>query len=509
MTLPIAPEELDALPLASLQTHPVDTSYPEKASNVVSADRLTSHDYLVAFTHPYDADNPKDWATRTKWAVTSVLSATGFNRIMVSTIMAPALTTIAVEFHINSTEANMSLSVYLLATAFGPLLIGPLSEIYGRAPVLHASNIWFVVWNLVCGFSNSKGMLIAARLLAGFGASAVYALGGGVLGDLWRPEQRGWSLSVYSLIPLLGPAVGPIIGGYLTEGASWRWIYWATSIIQGVLVVFCLFIFKETYAPLILERRARRLRTEMGDVRYYTAVSKLHEGRSVRSIAQQSLSRPLRLLAFHPIIQAMASLGAFYYGILYIVIATFSTMYIGVYHESVATSGLHYIAHALGEILGSLIGGPLTDFVYSRLKAKGGRGDVPEYRVPLILPGAIIAPLGLLLYGWAIHFRTSWPVVDLGIVIIDFGLQIASQTIQGYIIDAYSDHVSSAIAAAQFLKSLTAFAFPLFANKLYEALGYGWGNSTLAFIGLGIGLPAPVLIWVYGARLRGKNASSY
>lgn len=109
--------------------------------------------------------------------------------------MAPALTTIASEFHMNSTEANMSLSVYLLATAFGPLLIGPLSESYGRAPVLHASNGWFLVWNLVCGFSNGQGMLIAARL-------PVYALGGGVLGDLWRREQRGWSLSVYSLIPL-------------------------------------------------------------------------------------------------------------------------------------------------------------------------------------------------------------------------------------------------------------------------------------------------------------------
>lgn len=99
--------------------------------------------------------------------------------------------------------------------------------------------------------------------------------------------------------------------------------------------------------------------------------------------------------------------------------------------------------------------------------------------------------------------------MDLGIVIIDSGLQIASQTIQAYIIDAYSDHVSSAIAAAQFLKSLTAFAFTLFANKMFETLGYGWGNSTLVFVGLGIDVPAPVMIWMYGARLRGKNSSSY
>ena len=153
-------------------------------------------------------DSPKDWPTVKKWTVTDVLSATGFNRIMVSTIMAPALSTIALELDMNSAESVMALSIYLLATAFGPLLIGPLSEIYGRAPILHFSNVWFLVWNIVCGFAKTKETLIAARFLAGFGASAIYALAGGVLGDIWRPEQRGKSLGVYLLIPLLGAAVG-------------------------------------------------------------------------------------------------------------------------------------------------------------------------------------------------------------------------------------------------------------------------------------------------------------
>jgi MFS family permease len=146
--------------------------------------------FLVAFDPHFDADNPKDWPTSRKWAVTDVLSATGFNRIMVSTIMAPALTTIAHELHMSPTEAVMSLSIYLLATAFGPLVMGPLSEVYGRSKVLHISNVWFLVWNIVCGFANTKETLIAARFLAGFGASSIYALGGGVLGDVWRPEQH-------------------------------------------------------------------------------------------------------------------------------------------------------------------------------------------------------------------------------------------------------------------------------------------------------------------------------
>lgn len=164
--------------------------------------------FLVAFDETYDAENPLDWPSGRKWMVTDVLSATGFNRIMVSTIMAPALSIIASELHMSATESAMSLSIYLLATAFGPLMIGPLSEVYGRTVVLHGSNVWFLVWNIACGFSKTKGTLIAARFLAGFGASAIYALAGGVLGDIWRPEQRGKSLGMYLLIPILGAAVG-------------------------------------------------------------------------------------------------------------------------------------------------------------------------------------------------------------------------------------------------------------------------------------------------------------
>jgi MFS family permease len=176
----------------------------------VSASARTKRDdpYLVAFEEPYDADNPKNWPTSRKWAVTDVLSATGFNRIMVSTIMAPALSSIATELDMSSIESVMSMSIYVLATALGPLFIGPLSEMYGRQVVLHASNIWFLVWNIACGFATTKGLLIAARFLAGFGASAIYALAGGVLSDIWRPDQRGRSLGMYLLIPLLGAAIG-------------------------------------------------------------------------------------------------------------------------------------------------------------------------------------------------------------------------------------------------------------------------------------------------------------
>lgn len=513
-----------------------------QADQAKPTDPRTDESFLIRFSTPFDHENPKDWPVARKWIITTVLSATGFNRVLVSTIIAPALSTISQELDMTSTESFMSLSVYLLATAFGPLVMGPLSEIYGRKPVLHASNIWFLVWNLICGFSNSKQMLIASRFLAGFGASAIFALANGVLADTWRPEQRGRSLGIYVIIPMLGAAVGmyldtvlkpycvkkyllmihcqlgPIIGGFIAARTTWRWMFWSTSGFQALATLISMIAFRETYEPKILNARANKKRQETGDNRYHTATG--HANATKKWILGRALIRPIHLLACHPIIQVSSIIAAFYYGVLYIVLSTFSDMWTKQYGMSVEISGLHYIAVALGEVTGSQICAKLMDKLYHVLKGRytlknrgpdhsqecnSGTGHTPESRMPCIIPGALFGPLGLFMYGWAAQYQLHWIVVDIGIFIAMLSMPITSMTMQAYIMEAYPEHTSSAGAAQQFLKSLTAFLFPLFAPALYATLGYGWGNSTIAFIGLLFGLPAPLIIWMYGARLRMRS----
>ncbi|KAJ5106563.1 efflux pump antibiotic resistance protein [Penicillium angulare] len=497
----MAAENNEDNPDSITATRPTDV----ELAQISSHPSKTENPFLVAFAEPFDADNPKDWRTGRKWAVTDVLSATGFNRIMVSTIMAPALGTIAKEFNMNSTESAMALSIYLLATAFGPLVIGPLSEVYGREYILHASGVWFLIWNMICGFSNSKEMLIASRFLAGFGASAIYALANGVLGDVWRPEQRGRSLGVYVLIPLLGAAVGPIIGGFMAERTTWRWMFWSTSIFQAVMMAVSFTAFQETHEPLILHRRAERIRRETGDSRYYTIHEHINANRSTVRVLAKALSRPIQLLAFHPVVQISSLISAFYYGILFIVLSTFSDLWTQGYHESIEISGLHYIAVALGQVVGSQLCGQMMDKLYQRLKARANGEPAPELRMPSVFPGCLFGSLGLFLYGWAAHYRLHWAVVDVGVFITMLGLQMTGLPLQAYVMEAYPEHTSSAGAAQQFMRSLTAFLFPLFAPKMYDTLGYGWGNSTIAFIGIFLGLPAPLIIWYFGAKLRVKS----
>lgn len=164
---------------------------------------------LVTWDGPDDSENPKNWSTKRKWAATFVVSSFTFISPVASSMVAPALTTIATDFGITSeVESQLVLSVFILAYAVGPLFLGPLSELFGRRKVLQLSNIFFFAFNLGCGFAQTSGQMIVFRFLSGLGGSAPLSIGGGVLGDCWLAHERGKAIAVYSLMPLIGPAVG-------------------------------------------------------------------------------------------------------------------------------------------------------------------------------------------------------------------------------------------------------------------------------------------------------------
>jgi multidrug resistance protein len=108
--------------------------------------------------------------------------------------------------------ASFVVSIYILGYSFGPLIIAPLSEIYGRVPIYHVTNILFVIFTVACAVSTSMGMLIAFRFLAGTVGATVLTIGGGTVADLFKAEERGAAMALWSVGPLLGPVIGPIAG---------------------------------------------------------------------------------------------------------------------------------------------------------------------------------------------------------------------------------------------------------------------------------------------------------
>ncbi|KAI6783460.1 uncharacterized protein J7T54_005489 [Emericellopsis cladophorae] len=485
------------------QRQPYEPSVSSSAS-VASQAAVLEDPNLVTWTGPDDPMNPHNWPRSRKWSSTLLVSCFTFISPIASTMLAPALPTMADELDTSSgLETYLLMSIFLLAYAVGPFVLAPLSEMYGRVVVLQSANLVFLLFNTVCGFATTKQQMLAFRFLSGLGGAAPQALGGGVLSDCWKAEERGRATAVYSLAPFLGPAIGPVAAGYLVQHASWRWIFWTVSIADALVQVLALLFLPETYRPKILAVKARRLRRATGNPDLHTEFDR--PDRSFARLLGQSLARPLIMLATQPTIQLTGLYRAYLYGLMYLVLASFPMVWEQQYGQAPGRASLNYLSLGVGFVVGLQVSGPLIDRVYRALKAKHNHPGRPEFRVPLMFPTAIIAPGGLLLYGLAAHHQTHWIVPNIGAALFALGLILSFQCAQTYVVDAYETYAASATGAAAFIRTMAGFGFPLFAPGLYDALGIARGNALLAGVAALICVLAPAVLWRYGERIRGRS----
>lgn len=260
----------------------IERSIPqdEPATNV-EAEVENEPSALVVFK---GSNDPRNWTGRQKWSIAGMISAmtllvytcslvrsihrlTGFRNL--STLMcAPAAPLILRDF--SSTDQlyeTLLVSIWELGEAFGPLLIAPVSEMYGRAPVYHSANVLFCNFSIASALSKNLNMLIVFRFFNGITVAFV-VLNPSIIGDMIITEQRGSAMSILTLSPLLGPVLGPGTGGYVSQSIGWRWLFWLAAIFAAAIEIVFAFFFRETYAVQILRQRAKMLRRQTDDQSY-------------------------------------------------------------------------------------------------------------------------------------------------------------------------------------------------------------------------------------------------
>nr|QPF70305.1 major facilitator superfamily transporter [Lasiodiplodia theobromae] len=454
---------------------------------------------IVDWDGPDDPENPMNWSKSKKWGAIAIVSLITFLIPLASSMFAPGVPELMAEF--NSTSEILSgfvVSVYVLGFAVGPLIIAPLSEMYGRLPLYHTCNVLFIIFNVACARSTSLGMLIAFRFLAGCVGASPLTLGGGTIADLIPREQRGTAMAIWVAGPCIGPVVGPLSGGFLSQAAGWRWTFYVVSIAAGVITV-CGFIFmSETYAIAILNRKVRRLKKLTGNS---SLRSKLDVGLSPRDLFFFSIVRPTKMLFRSPIVFLLSLYVAIAYAYLYILFTTFTLVYKEQYGFNTGTAGLTYLGIGIGSVIGQWVYTVWGNRSVRRALAKGN--FTPEKRLPLMFPGAAAMPIGLFWYGWTVEKHTHWIVPIIGTGFVGFGLMLIFMAPNTYLVDVYTLHAASAMAANTVLRSTFGAFIPLAGQSMYEALGLGWGNSLLGFVAIAL-IPIPVFFVKYGEALRKK-----
>ncbi|PYH90222.1 caffeine resistance protein 5 [Aspergillus ellipticus CBS 707.79] len=507
------PEDVDYSASLSQETslESSETIYPEKGIfNIEATSTVGSLDSgleagkpqgkdgnIVDWDGPDDPQNPMNWSDARKWVVIGLISLSSFNVSMVSTVFAPGVPDVLREFNVhNSSISSLMISVYVMGSAIGPLILTPLTEVSGRLPMTHAANVLFAMAAIVCATSVNVTMLIVARLIMGVASSVPVTVGGGFVADMMPMEKRGAAMTVWTVGPLGGMVTGPIFGGFMVQNIGWRWTIWLEAILGGIVVIASLIFLRETYAPTILQRKAVRLQKETG----CCFKTKFDTGEPLSRLIWVSITRPIKFLCLSPIVLIVSLYSSVTYSYMYILFTTFTSVFEGVYGFTPGQAGLGYLGLGLGFCFGQITVGYYSDRYLKKQEKRYGTMK-PEDRLPPLVLGCALVPIGLFWYGWTAEYKLHWIIPISGTFFIGAGIYYVHLVTQVYLIDSYTLYAASAVSAELALRCIFGATIPLAAEPLYDALGLGWGNSLLGFIAL-VFAPSSVFLLKYGERIR-------
>ncbi|KAJ6021171.1 hypothetical protein N7540_006675 [Penicillium herquei] len=465
---------------------------------------------IVGWEDNQDPANPRNYAKSRKWFLLALVSIVTLISPFASSVFAPAASYAAADFdETSSILTTLMVTSYLFGYTVGPLFLSPLSELYGRQIVLSSATIFFVMFQIGCALAPNTAALIVFRVLTGTGGSACLTTGAGVVADLFAPHERGLAMSVFGFGPLFGPVLGPICGGFIAQRAGWRWVFWVLVISSGALTTFVVIFNRETNPVILIERKTAKLRVELDRPELQSCYEKGNtDNVSKTSFFVRRLTTPLRLLFHSPIVSIIAVYIAMVYGCLYLLFTTITDVFQNTYHWGVGISGLAYIGLGLGFLVGQVAFGLISDKITLRMTKQNNGVFEPEMRLPLTIFFALFVPISFFWYGWSVDAGTHWIVPIIGLFPFGFGMIGIFTTLQTYVVDSYTLYAASGIAAITVTRSLFGALLPLAGPYMYDALGYGWGNSLLGFLTLAM-LPMPFVFRRYGRTLRERSLKHF
>lgn len=497
----------------------------------VSSSKLSNEPIKLDIEHAVVEDDPRIWSNTKKNVVLFIISGASMIAGLCANIQNPANAQIEQQLHTSSGDISLSLSLFILIQGNFPVIWSAISEIKGRKTVYLFSIVLFTLGSAIVAVSRTIGLVIGMRILQGVGSSAVIAIGAATLADIYEPHQRGTMMGVFYSAPLLGPSLGPIIGGALTQGLGWRAVFWFLVIWGSIIFLAFLFLFKDTFRKErsttyqnVLNRRLQEQQpseakdesreisekelqvndessnqTSLKDIEGQPTVIPASAIREVKlSIADVNPFPPYLSIISRKnnfaILIASGLIFAFSFSIAYTCARTLS-MY---YNYDALKTGLVLLAYGIGCVAGSILGGRWSDRTLARLKAANGGISFPEMRLESTKVAMLWLPLSVIGYAWVCQERVNVAAVCVMLFLAGFtSIWIYTSTL-AYIVDANTGRSSTAVATNSSFRGLSAFVAAEIAVPLQDSIGDG-GLYTL-WAGLMVVTECVILMVLYKGR---------
>ena len=219
---------------------------------------------------PINAPDSVGGAAGPRWTVPAVLIACMCVSILSTDLYTPSLPHLTRVFGTDAGMVQMTMSANFLGYALGPFIIGPLSDRYGRRPLLSWCMVFFAIFSMACALAPTIEFLIGARIAQGASASVVSVLGVVIIRDLYSGPKAMKVLSIYGAAIGVAPALGPVIGGWVHVTLGWEANFWILAILGFIVSVIAWHVVPETGRPTPLDIRLsfRRYSALLRDPRF-------------------------------------------------------------------------------------------------------------------------------------------------------------------------------------------------------------------------------------------------
>ncbi len=397
----------------------------------------------------------------------------------------PAISKIANDFHTTDTMITLSNACYCIVMAISPCVTSPLGDIYGRKPLYLICTAGFTIATILTAVSQNLAMFFVFRCITALFGTAFFSLGGGIVSDIYIPQERGRAMGITLSGSQLGPAFAPVIGGVIVTFTSWRVIFWVLAGLGLFTFLLSLVFLKET----IRISRAEKYKKDHPKA-YWVPYNPL---RVLKAFTYSNL-----------ILSGFMSMSLLYnmYGLTTPIPNVMNPRF----HLTTPIYGaLFYLAPGMGYLIGSLYGGKWADrYVRKYMKVRGER--IPEDRLrSTYVSFGLVLPISVLVYGWTVEKEKGGMVVPIIALFCNGVAQtFCFPSINAYSVDCLPHLGGDAIASNYFARYIAGAIGTGTCLIQIRTIGVGWTNTISAFVLL-FGFGSCLLLIRYGGRLRNRS----
>jgi len=260
----------------------------------------------------------------------------------------------------------------------------------------------------------------------------------------------------------------------------------------------------ETYAPVIIQGKAKRLRKADPESTKDRYAEHEQQDWSVKGVLRRTIYRPFNMLAMEPILVLVTIYLSLVYGVLYALFEAFPIVFSQKHGLTIAQTGLIFIGVGVGSAIGAVVNVRFTAHYPALVKRWRGFAPPEERLFGGMLAGPCLV-IGVFWLGWTGEYaKIPWYVPALSSVLIGMSVCLVFMSFLSYLIDTYVMYSASAFAANTIIRSAVAAAFPLFTVQMFTKLGINWACTLLGCVALVLA-PSPFLFYKYGARIRASS----